>query len=96
MAFFDENISPSVTQETDAALVSLGQRGATVSDSYITGNFAAIQCITDCTFDTLTTIRTGEFSFFVDESTVIPAGTIFYGCFTEISSTGGTYIAYRA
>jgi hypothetical protein len=97
MAFLDENISPSVTQETDAALVSLGQRGAVASDSVSTGNFAAIQCITDCVFDTLETIRgTVEFSFFVDNGTTIPAGTILYGCFIDIGSTGGTYVAYRA
>jgi hypothetical protein len=95
--FFDENITPSVTQETDAALVSLGQRGAVASDGISTGNFAAIQCITDCTFDELTTIRgTAEFSFFVDNATIIPAGTIIYGCFTLIGSTNGTYVAYRA
>jgi hypothetical protein len=97
MAFLDENISPSVTQETDAALVSLGQRGAVASDGALTGNFAAIQCITDCIFDVLTTIRgTAEFSFFVSDGTTIPAGTIIYGCFTDIGSTGGVYIAYRA
>lgn len=96
MAFLDENISPSVTQETDAALVSLGQRGATVSDTYIVGNFVAIQCITDCTFDVITTLANTDLSFFVDDSTVIPAGTIFYGCITAIGSTGGTYIAYKA
>jgi hypothetical protein len=95
--FLNENISPSVTQETDAALVSLGQRGAVVSDGVATGNFAAIQCITDCTFDELTTIRgDGEFSFFVNNATIIPAGTIIYGCFTVIGSTNGTYVAYRA
>ena len=71
MAWNDENIGPSITGEVDAALVSLGQRGATVSDSYITGNFAAIQCITDCTFDILTTIRIAEFSYFVDNSFTI-------------------------
>jgi hypothetical protein len=97
MAFLDENISPSVTQETDAALVALGQRGAVASDGALTGNFAAIQCITDCIFDVLTTIRgTVEFSFFVDNGTTIPAGTIIYGCFTDIGSTGGIYVAYRA
>lgn len=98
MSFLDENISPSVTGEVDAALVSLGQRGCTVTDgSAVSGNFAAIQCITDCAFDELNTISgTDDFFFFVDNGTTIPAGTIFYGAFTAISATTGTYIAYKA
>jgi len=97
MAWNDENITPSVTQETDAALVSLGQRGAIASDGASFGNFAAIQCITDCVFDVLTTVRGDvEFSFFIDNATVIPAGTIIYGCFTVIGAFSGTYIAYKA
>ena len=95
--FFSENLAPSVTQETDAALVSLGQRGCTVSDSAVSGNFAAIQCIQDCSFDELTTVSgTDDFFFLVDNGTTIPAGTIFYGAFTNISSLGGVYIAYKA
>lgn len=95
--FFSENLAPSVTQETDAALVSLGQRGCTATDGSLTGNFAAIQCITDCSFDSLTTVSgDGDFFFLVDNGTTIPAGTIFYGAFTAISATTGTYIAYKA
>lgn len=97
MSFLDENISPSVTGEVDAALVSLGQRGCTVTDGPVVGNFAAIQCITDCTFDELNTVSgNADFSFFVNYATTIPAGTIFYGAFTAISVTAGTYIAYKA
>lgn len=95
--FFSENLAPSVTQETDAALVSLGQRGCIATDSIATGNFVAIQCIQDCSFDLLTTVSgDGDFFFLVDNGVTIPAGTIFYGAFTNISSTGGIYIAYKA
>lgn len=100
--FFDENISPSVTQETDAALVSLGQRGCACSiDSAVpSGNYAAVQCLTDCSFDVLDTVYgSGSSSPFVDlcnASFLFPAGTIFYGPFKDISATSGTYIAYKA
>jgi hypothetical protein len=99
----DENISPSVTGEVDAALVSLGQRGCVCvydGNGGPTGNFAAVQCITDCQFDLLDTVNgSGEnspFFPFCDNSLVIPAGTIFYAPFTLISSTSGSFIAYKA
>jgi hypothetical protein len=58
MAWNDENIGPSVTGEVDAALVSLGQRGAIYLNASGTlpggasgaGNFAAIQVISDAEF----------------------------------------------
>jgi len=103
MSFLNENISPSVTQETDAALVSLGQRGCAASfdaSSIPSGNYAAIQCLTMCTFDQLdTAIASGNsspFFDFVDQGFQFPAGTIFYGPFTTISASAGTYIAYKA
>jgi hypothetical protein len=103
MAFFDENLAPSVTQETDAALVSLGQRGCVClrDGATIAGNFAAIQCITDNLFITLDTVEgTGAnspFFILVDEAVVIPAGTIIYGPFTTIQNDGSqTAIAYKA
>jgi hypothetical protein len=101
--FFNENISPSVTGEVDAALVSLGQRSCAVSFAAAgipQGNYAAIQCLTDCTFDELDTVygtaTSSPFWDLVDNSFVFPAGTIFYGAFTVISGSSGTYIAYKA
>lgn len=102
MSFLDENISPSVTGEVDAALVSLGQRGcaSSIASSVPTGNYAAIQCLTDCTFDQLDTVYGngvyGPFWALIDGGILFPAGTIFYGPFTSISATAGTYIAYKA
>lgn len=94
--FFDENISPSVTQETDAALVSLGQRGAIASvGGGVAGNFAAIQVIEDATFDELTALNS-DFSALLSTPTVVPAGTVLYGPFTQVSALSGTYIAYKA
>lgn len=91
--FFDENISPSVTGEVDAALVSLGQRGFIASTGFLEGNFAAIQCLDAVLFDSITALNSdttalGGYS--------IPAGTILYGPFTQMESTGGVYIAYKA
>jgi hypothetical protein len=96
MSFFDENLAPSVTQETDAALVSLGQRGAIAVDGIAPGgNFAAIQCLTDCEFDGLVALNS-DFTPILSPF-LVPSGTIFYGPFTSISATSGSiYIAYKA
>jgi hypothetical protein len=93
--FFSENLAPSVTQETDAALVSLGQRGFVYTDdtTLVNGNFAAIQIIADTIFSALTAL----------DSTVgglvgvtLTAGTIIYGPFTSYDLTSGKVIAYKA
>lgn len=104
MAWNDENLAPSVTQETDAALVSLGQRGcACVFDggAVPTGNYAAIQCLADSVFVTLDTTdgsgAASPFSPLVDNGATIPAGTILYGPFTSIEiNPGGIIVAYKA
>lgn len=103
MAWNDENITPSVTQETDAALVSLGQRGCVciTDEGSATGNFAAIQCITDNVFTTLDTVEgSGSNSPFyplVFNNITIPAGTIIYGPFTSVASQATqTAICYKA
>ena len=103
MAWNDENITPSVTGEVDAALVSLGQRGCVCvydAGSVATGNFAAVQCITDCVFDVLDTVNgpsaNSPFFPFCDNGLSIPAGTIFYAPFTLVGVTSGSFIAYKA
>ena len=116
MAFLDENITPSVTQETDAALVSLGQRGAIYLNSggtnpgyFASGNFAAIQVISDTEFLIINfAVSTGDaqsassdFRDMCDSTTslglpVIPAGTILYGPFTYVNIMSGSVIVYRA
>ena len=94
MAWNDENITPSVTQETDAALVSLGQRGSVaVNGDSTEGNYAAVQCITDCDFSALTALNS-DFTVILGET--IPAGTIIYGAFTQVNANSGIYIAYKA
>jgi hypothetical protein len=101
--FFSENLAPSVTQETDAALVALGQRGCVCifDEAFAIGNFAAIQCITDNVFVTLDTVEgTGAnspFSPLVNNVVTFPAGTIIYGPFTTIqNSAGQSAICYKA
>lgn len=116
MAWNDENLNPSVTQETDAALVSLGQRGAVYLNTdgdqpggTITGNFAAIQIITDALIFSLnvpgetTAANSGSFDYrdLCDDLTstttpTLPAGTIIYGAFTTVTLTSGSAIVYRA
>lgn len=103
MSFFDENLAPSVTQETDAALVSLGQRGCVCiyDGSGASGNFAAIQCITDTVFNSLETVEgagaASPFSLLVDNAISVPAGTILYGPFTFVEIGGSQFvICYKA
>ena len=103
MSFLDENISPSVTGEVDAALVSLGQRGCVCiyDANNATGNFAAVQCLLETTFDALDTVAGSgaESPFYplVDNGVTFPAGTIIYGPFTYVSvSNASAVICYKA
>jgi hypothetical protein len=92
-----DDVQRAANKANELSRQALGQGGAVVSDGVATGNFIAIQCITNCIFDSLTTNSASfNFSFFVDSGTTIPAGTIIYGSFTEIGSIGGVYIAYKA
>ena len=95
MAFFDENLAPSVTQETDAALVSLGQRGFiyTADTTLVEGNFAAIQIIADTVFSALTALKSTVGGLV---GVTLPAGTIIYGPFTSYDLASGKVIAYKA
>jgi hypothetical protein len=103
MAWNDENIAPSVTQETDAALVSLGQHGFDFVDgtSAQVGNYAAIQILSDATFDTvanggLVTVISCTIGNLANASLTLSAGTIIYGPFKQFKLTTGKVIAYRA
>jgi hypothetical protein len=103
MAWNDENKAPSVTGEVDAALVSLGQRGCVCrfDGGTATGNFAAVQCISDNIFVALDTVEgsgpNSPFFTLVNEGITVPAGTILYGPFTNVENSGGqTFIAYKA
>jgi hypothetical protein len=93
--FFDENLAPSVTQETDAALVSLGQRGFIYTDdtTLVNGNFAAIQIIADTVFSALTALNSTVGNLV---GVTLPAGTIIYGPFTSYDLASGKVIAYKA
>lgn len=103
MAWNDENIVPSVTQETDASLVSLGQRGFDFVDGTAVqvGNYAAIQVLSDATFDTvanggLVTVIPCTIGNLANASLLISAGTIIYGPFKQFKLTTGKVIAYKA
>ena len=93
--FFSENLVPSVTQETDASLVSLGQRGFVFTDdtNVVDGNFAAIQIIADTVFSALTALNSTVGGLV---GVTLSAGTIIYGPFTAYNLTSGKVIAYKA
>jgi hypothetical protein len=93
--FLSENLAPSVTQETDAALVSLGQRGFIYTDdtTLVEGNFAAIQIIADTIFSALTALNSTVGGLV---GVTLTAGTIIYGPFTSYDLTSGKVIAYKA
>ena len=95
MSFLDENLAPSVTQETDAALVSLGQRGFVyVSDTTATsGNFAAIQVLEAAQFSALAALNSTVGGLV---GITLTAGTIIYGPFTGFTLNSGKVIAYKA
>lgn len=95
MSFFDENLAPSVTQETDAALVSLGQRGFiyTADTTLVEGNFAAIQILADTVFAALTALNSTVGGLV---GVTLSAGTIIYGPFTSYDLASGKVIAYKA
>lgn len=98
MAWNDENLAPSVTQETDAALVALGQRGFVFTDdtNAVTGNFAAIQVIADAVFNTLTVLDSTVGNLAGGSAITLSAGTVIYGPFTGYDLTSGKVIAYKA
>ena len=95
MAWNDENLAPSVTQETDAALVALGQNGFVFVDgtSATPGNFAAIQVIDDAQFSALSVLSSTVGNL---TSIVLGTGTIIYGPFTSFTLASGKVIAYKA
>lgn len=95
MSFLDENLASSVTQETDAALVALGQRGFVFVDgtSATPGNFAAIQVIDDAQFSALSVLSSTVGNL---TSIVLGTGTIIYGPFTSFTLASGKVIAYKA
>ena len=76
---------------------ALGQFGSLVligGDSTST-NVAAIQCISDATFDTLAA-RDSNMNLFdnAHEGITIPAGTVLYGRFYSIEVASGTVVCY--
>jgi hypothetical protein len=100
MAWNDENLAPSVTQETDAALVSLGQRGFDyVGDTtaMTEKNYAFILTLASTQFTSLTALSS---SFTPNAANfyalTIPANTTIYGPFTGFTLASGKVIAYKA
>lgn len=99
MAWNDENLAPSVTQETDAALVALGQNGFVYVDSTaaVTGNFASIQVIASgtSTFTALTALNSTVGA--LGTAVALAAGTIIFGPFTGFTlASNSKVIAYKA
>ena len=79
--------------EVELLGLSLGQEGGIAkSAGGVTGSFCSVQAITDCTFTALTS-PVSDFAALLNIT--IPAGTVIYSPFTAITSSVGTYIAYR-
>lgn len=96
-----DDVQRAANKANVLARQTLGQNGAYCNDGgYTTGEYCAIQCLTDCTFDFLDTTQgsgpNSPFDYIVANGTILPAGTIIYGSFTYISNTLGTWIAYKA
>jgi len=90
-----DDVQRAANKANEIGRQSLGQYGAIASDGEVTGNFVAIQIISDATIlDVLETNSNSDFSILIGQS--FPAGTILYGPFVRVSSTGGTFIAYKA
>lgn len=103
MALYPEGTSPlplddvqrAANKANELGRQALGQNGAIASDGIVTGNFVAVQVITDGTlFDLLDTAPSADFSALLGQA--ISAGTVLYGPFTAIGSTGGFFVAYKA
>jgi len=67
--------------------------GGTVSNS---GNWYAVQAVTDTKFQTLTGNITGVANATLGSAVTIPAGLVLFGSFTAIQLHSGSVIAYNA
>lgn len=81
------------TKEANAVSGLMGERGGVIETGTtpVTGEFSAIQCLSDTVFSVLT------LPDFVGDSlagTTINAGTIIYGYCTAFTLTSGKVIAY--
>ena len=63
--------------------------------SPITGEFAAIQAVTDTKFHTLTGNLTGLANVTLGSAIEVPAGLTIFGLFTAIELHSGSVIAYK-
>jgi len=79
--------------EVELLGLSLGQEGGIAKTiGAVTGSFCSVQAVSDCTFTTLTS-PISDFAALLNIT--IPAGTVIYSPFTAITSSVGTYIAYK-
>ena len=60
-----------------------------------TGEFAAIQAVTDTKFHTLTGNVTGLANTLLGSAITVPAGLTIFGLFTAIDLHSGSIIAYK-
>jgi hypothetical protein len=109
-SYFPENNEPKPMDSSDRSLqkinslvldgveVSNGQKGfqyigGTVSTS---GNWYALQILTDTKFHTLTGNGTGLANTALGSAVEVPAGTALFGSFTTIQLHSGSLNAYHA
>ena len=63
--------------------------------SLVTGEFAAIQAVTDTKFETLTGNLTGLANTLLGSAITVPAGLTIFGLFTAIKLHTGSVIVYK-
>ena len=78
---------------------SFGQGGAillTSAEGALTGEWCAIQCLTDATFTTLTWSKLDTTNGAAITAPTFPQGSVIYGQFAAITVATGTVVAYNA
>lgn len=76
------------------ALLSVSGGSYIGGTTAVSGEFSAIQVLTEAKFHTLTGTLTGVANVTEGSAPAIPAGTVLYGSFTALQLHSGAVIAY--
>ena len=84
-----------ITQLVGSLIINNSKGGACIFDTNLTsGNWTAIQVLTDTKFHTLTGNVTGVANTLLGTAVLLPAGLVLFGSFTAIQLHSGSVIAY--
>jgi hypothetical protein len=99
-SYFEEINSPKSTDSPNRSLQKINALLGVSSGAYVgntntrTGNFSAIQVLTETKFHTLTGNIADIANTTLGSAPAIPAGIIIYGVFTEVKLHSGSVIIY--